>query len=450
MRFITLLLITTLTTLLTPFSTALATKPASPTVAAPVNEKEEARKLPREDIKRFITSIAIIDRYYVKNVEMNTLFDYAIEGMVQKLDPHSTYLTPEDMKDLDMAITGEYVGIGVEITQSQNMLKVVSPIDDTPASKAGLQPGDMIFKVDGQLVQDLTLREAVSKIKGKANTKVTLTILRSGEQKPLEVVITRQKIKLKSVRSRLIDDHYGYFRITFFQGPVTSQLKAAISKIKKEAHNQLWGVVLDLRNNPGGLLDASTDVSDLFLTASETKKYKGNIVYTKGRAPGSNLSIKAKPKNMLPNIPMVVIVNSGSASASEIVAGALQDYKRAVIVGTRTFGKGSVQTVIPLSDKYAIKLTTALYYTPAGQKIQARGIIPNITVPALTIDKLPEQWRLDESEYSNVLMHDSDAKKIKSEKEKRQKLIQNQLALAKKDYQLYESLLVLQGLRASR
>ncbi len=406
--------------------------------------------LPFEDIQQFVTAIAAIKHYYIKPVEDKTLFNNAIAGMVSELDPHSTFLSTDELKELHNSVSGEYTGIGIELTTDKGLLKVVSPIDETPAFKAGVKSGDLIVKINGKLVRDLTTLEAINRIKGKPGTTVSLTIVRKGNDKPKVIKITRKKIQFSSLKTKLLDNNYGYVRIIFFQGPLKQNLTKAIAKLKKQSKGKLKGFILDLRNNPGGLLDASADVADAFLNSKKlTKKYKDYIVYTKGRIPSSDNYLKATPGDMIPGVPMVVLINGGSASASEIVAGALQDYRRAIIMGTRSFGKGSVQTVIPISKTTAIKLTTALYYTPSGRVIQAQGIQPDVVIPQLNVSQkdLDKYIDIDEADYDNHL-DNGDAANFKKEEAKLKLKRQADIALAKKDYQLYEAIMMLRGMSA--
>ncbi len=427
---------------------SLTLAPISTFAQENVFEKKAQNQLPMKDIKRFVTAIAVIRHYYIKKVTDSTLFDNAISGMVSNLDPHSSFLNKEDLQDLKIATSGQFAGIGIEIIPDQGAIKVISPIDDTPAAKAGIKAGDLIIKINEDFVKNMTLREAVKKIRGKIGTKVKLTIIRKGKEKPLTFDITRNKIKLRTIKSRMLDKGYGYIRLGFFQGPVDKQLDNAIIKLKKKSGGKLNGLILDLRNNPGGLLNAGAQVADTFLTPQEVKKYKGLVVYTKGRVKTSQMEIKAKPQNLAKGTPMIVLINGGSASAAEIVAGALQDYNRAIIMGTRSFGKGSVQTVLPISADSAIKLTTALYYTPAGRSIQARGIEPDVIVPQLQIKEAENDNSdlIDEADLKQHLKngHKRDKKKIEQQI-KQQKA---ELKIAKEDYQLYEALKMLKGLHA--
>jgi len=407
--------------------------------------------LPRDDIKRFVTAIAAIQHYYIKDVPVNKLFNNSIRGMVSNLDPHSSYLDPDAMKELDTAVSGKFVGVGIELTTFKGALKVISPLEGTPASKAGIKPGDLIIKVDGKLIQNMTLTEAINHIKGKRGTKVDLTILRKNQDKPVVLSLTRDVIKVVSVKDKMLENGYGYIRITFFQGPVDKNLAKAIRKLKKQSGGKLKGLVLDLRNNPGGLLDVSGKVADTFLSKNDLKRYNGLLVYTKGRIKGSDIKLHGKANDMIGNAPLVVLINGGSASASEIVAGALQDYKRAIIMGTRSFGKGSVQTIIPIGPKSALKLTTALYYTPAGRVIQAKGIQPDVVVPELKVDEkdIAGLVDIDESDYLNHIDNDkASRKKEQARLDELRKQRKAELTLAKEDYQLYESLMMLKGMSA--
>jgi carboxyl-terminal processing protease len=312
-----------------------------------------------------------IEKNYVEPQDDQKLVQGAIKGMVQSLDPHSSYLTKEEHQDLLSETKGSFSGIGVEITVRDNVLTVVSPIEGSPAYKAGMQAGDKIIKIDGKIAADMTLPEAVKSIRGEKGTKVTLTIMREGVEKPLEFTVVRDVIPIRSVRSTVLTPKIGYVRISNFQSKTANDLSAELEKL--ETGGKMEGLILDLRNNPGGLLSQAIDVSDLFLDS-------GVIVSTKGRETSQDMKATAHKKQTNRNYPIVVLVNGGSASAAEIVAGALQDNKRALILGTKTFGKGSVQTIIPLSDGSGLRLTTARYYTPSGRSIQASGIEPDVEV----------------------------------------------------------------------
>ena len=319
---------------------------------------------------------------YVEEVKDSDIIEAAINGMLTSLDPHSSYMNEKSFKDMQVQTKGEFGGLGIEVTMENGLVKVVSPIDDTPAAKAGVMPGDYISFIDDEQVMGLTLSEAVDKMRGKVDTKVKLTILREGAVEPIELILVRANIKIRAGRGRAEGDEIAYLRLTQFNEQTTDQMREEFANIKKNLPH-LRGVVLDLRNNPGGLLDEAVSVSDAFLAG-------GEIVSTRERNPNNTKRYSAKAGDELvpTDMPMVVIVNSGSASASEIVAGALQDHKRAVVLGTKSFGKGSVQTVIPLPEHGAMRLTTARYYTPSGRSIQARGIEPDVLVEQAKIEPL--------------------------------------------------------------
>lgn len=406
--------------------------------------------IPRDQEQRFVNAIAIIKNYYISNPSDKTLFDNAIKGMVENLDPHSSYLDADDLKELETAVSGEFVGIGVELSTQDGVLKVVSPIEGSPAEKAGLKPGDLIIKIDDKIVQNMSLREAVNRIKGKKDTQVTLTILRKSFDKPIKLTINRNTIKLITLKKRMLDDHYGYIRLTFFQGPLDQDLVQAIKELQSKY--PLKGLILDLRNNPGGLLDVSAKVADTFLDIDKTQQFHNLIVYTKGRIPGSDMSLKVSGHDLTQGLPLVVLINNGSASASEIVAGALQDYHRAIIMGTVSFGKGSVQTVLPLDDG-AIKLTTALYHTPSGRIIQAKGIEPDVVAPALEVNEknLSGVVDLDEENYRNHLSNTEDSdQNVQNQLQLYQKQRNTEIALAKEDYQIYAAYMMLKGVSTTK
>jgi len=316
---------------------------------------------------------------YVDEVTDDTLIEGAINGMLTSLDPHSNYLNAKNFNDMKVQTRGEFGGLGIEVSMENGLIKVVSPIDDTPAARAGLKPGDLITHLDGNPVQGMTLPEAVEKMRGPENSEVTLRIRRSGKD-PFDVKLVRAKIKIQSVRSHLEGDSIGYIRITSFTEQTDVGLANAMKSLRQQAGNKLIGVILDLRNNPGGLLDQAVAVSDAFIE-------KGEIVSTRGRRTDDAQRYNAHSGDITGGLPMVVLINGGSASASEIVAGALQDHHRAILLGTRSFGKGSVQTIIPLPGHGAMRLTTARYYTPSGRSIQAKGIDPDIQVDAAKIDR---------------------------------------------------------------
>src|SRR5580692_7978 len=320
---------------------------------------------------------------YADDVSDDTLIEGAINGMLTSLDPHSNYLNSKNFDDMKVQTRGEFGGLGIEVSMENGVVKVVSPIDDTPAAHAGLKPGDLITHIDGQPVQGLTLPEAVEKMRGPINSDINLTIRREGRE-PFDVKLTRANIKIQSVRSHIESNNVAYIRVTSFNEQTDVGLNNAMKNLKQQSNNKLIGVVLDLRNNPGGLLDQAVAVSDAFLD-------KGEIVSTRGRRADDAQRYNARPGDIATGLPIAVLINGGSASASEIVAGALQDHHRAVLLCTKSFGKGSVQTIIPLAGHGAMRLTTARYYTPSGRSIQARGIDPDIVVEAAKIAKTPEK-----------------------------------------------------------
>ncbi len=320
---------------------------------------------------------------YVDDTSDNSLVESAINGMLTSLDPHSNYLNTKNFNDMKVQTRGEFGGLGIEVSMENGLVKVVSPIDDTPAARAGLKPGDLITHLDGEPVQGMSLPEAVEKMRGPVSSELKLTIRREGRD-PFDVKLTRATIKIQSVRSHIEGDNIGYIRVTTFNEQTDTGLNNAMKNLKQQAGNKLVGVVLDLRNNPGGLLDQAVSVSDAFLE-------KGEIVSTRGRRGEDAQRYNARAGDIAGGLPMVVLINGGSASASEIVAGALQDHHRAILLGTRSFGKGSVQTIIPLPGHGAMRLTTARYYTPSGRSIQAKGIDPDIVVDAAKIEKTAEK-----------------------------------------------------------
>jgi len=349
-----------------------------------------------QQLQKFSRVMETIRRNYVEKVTDESMIDGALAGMLTALDPHSTYMNKEMYKQMQVDTKGEFGGLGIEISAAQGGIKVVTPIEDTPAYKGGIKAGDLIIKINDQLARDMTLMEGVKMMRGKPGTSIDLTIFRVGEDKPLVFKIVRAVIKVKSVKNDLLAPGYAYLRITQFQERTDSLLKAAILKLKEQSNGHLNGAVLDLRNNPGGLLNQAVAVSDLFLD-------KGGIVSTKSRT-GSNLNFNAKPGDLLDGVPLVVLINNGSASASEIVAGALKDNHRGVLLGSKSFGKGSVQTVIPLNDGSAMKLTTALYYTPSGTSIQATGIDPDIHVRQIAVPAAAKKNAEEEEKSRTVIL----------------------------------------------
>jgi carboxyl-terminal processing protease len=401
--------------------------------------------LPLDEIRTFTEVFSKIKNDYVEEVDDEKLLEDAIRGMLAGLDPHSTYLDRESYKELQEGTTGEFGGLGIEVGMENGFVKVIAPIDDTPAKKAGIEAGDLIIKLDDTPVKGLSLNDAISRMRGKPGTDITLTIIRNGEEKPLVITITRAIIRVNSVRARTLEPGYGYLRISSFQANTGRDLRQELDRLSKENDYKLKGVVMDLRNNPGGVLNAAVEVSDLFLD-------KGLIVYTEGRIKNSDLKFNARPLNVVRDLPIVILVNEGSASASEIVAGALQDHDRAVIVGQQTFGKGSVQTILPMADEAAVKLTTARYFTPSGRSIQASGITPDIIIDKLTVERVEEDGNgiVKEADLSGHLentqpVEETDAEVVEDEKPQTEK---RRLSIT--DYELYEALNILKGMSLSR
>jgi carboxyl-terminal processing protease len=402
-------------------------------------EKDEVRAtLPVEELLTFSDVFGRIKNDYVVDVDDKELIENAIRGMLSGLDPHSAYLDAEEFTELQVGTTGQFGGLGIEVGMEDGFVKVIAPIDDTPAERAGVQAGDLIIRLDDTPVKGMTLNDAVKIMRGKPGSTIELTIVREGLDKPIKVSITRDIIKVKSVRARMLDPGYGYLRISQFQSKTADYMVDAIDDLIKENKGQLKGLILDLRNNPGGVLNGAVAVSDAFLT-------KGMIVYTEGRIADSRLRFNATPDDIIDGAPLVVLVNQGSASASEIVAGALQDHKRAIIVGAKTFGKGSVQTILPLSSDSALKLTTARYYTPSGRSIQAEGITPDIVLE--TIEVAQVETNIEPLKESDLTHHLKNGNGDKSGKDKEtDKDDSKGKSLVKDDYMLYEALNLLKGL----
>ena len=387
--------------------------------------------LPLEDLRTFTEVFNRIKTDYVEEVEDKKLLKDAVQGMLSRLDPHSTFLDQESYKEMRIGTEGEFGGLGIEVTMEDGFVKVVTPIDGTPAQKAGLKPGDLIIRLDDAAVKGMNLSDAVKVMRGKPGSRITLTVVREGANKPLEFTLARAIIKIQSVKKRMLEPGFGYIRVTTFQANSGKSMVRAISKLKRQNKGKLKGLVLDLRNNPGGVLPAAVSISDAFLT-------QGLIVYTEGRASDSRLRYSATPNDVIGGAPMVVLVNGGSASASEIVAGALQDHRRAIILGTKTFGKGSVQTILPMSRGTALKLTTARYYTPKGRSIQAKGIVPDIISEQAKITKTENGRRLREADLSGHLKNSDGSKKKGKKKDKSNG--------NSDDYQLTEAINLLKGI----
>ena len=400
--------------------------------------REKAGTLPLEQLRTFTDVFTRIKNNYVEDVSDEELLEHAIRGMLSGLDPHSAYLSPEQFNELRIGTSGQFGGLGIEVGMEDGFVKVVAPIDDTPAQKAGMKSGDLIIRLDEKPVKGLTLNEAVKLMRGKPGSSINLTVVREGEDKPLNIEIVRAIIKVNSVKNRMLEEGYGYVRISQFQTKTPQDLNKAINKLKDESDGDLKGLVLDLRNNPGGVLSAAVGVSDTFLE-------EGMIVYTDGREQDSKLRYTASKGDLLDGAPVVILVNGGSASASEIVAGAIQDHKRGVIMGTKTFGKGSVQTIQDLPSGGAVKLTTARYFTPKGRSIQAEGIEPDILTERLTLSRNENSnvSQISESSLSGHLSNpngeDDNQNTSESDGDEDQNLIED-------DYQLFEALNLLKGL----
>jgi carboxyl-terminal processing protease len=399
-------------------------------------DRASGQKVPLDDIRNFVEILERVKQEYVEPVDESALMQNAIRGMLSGLDPHSSYLDASEFKEMQINTSGRFGGLGIEVQMEDGFVKVVTPIDDTPAARAGLQPGDLIIKLDDTQVKGLSLTDAVNRMRGEPGSQIRLTILREKQDAPFVVTLTRDIINVQSVKRRLLEPGYGYVRITQFRNDAGKDLEDALSKLVAENKAPLRGLVLDLRNNPGGLLTAAVEVTDVFQDS-------GLVVYTQGRDKTSRQDFLAKPGDSLRGAPMVVLVNGGSASASEIVAGALQDNKRALVVGTRTFGKGSVQTVLPLPSGDAIKLTTARYYTPGGRSIQAEGIDPDIVLQPVKVSKVDAPaGLLRESDLSGRLAPEGKAAPMATPAAPEEK----DGGLVATDYQLYESLNLLKGM----
>ncbi|MBM85177.1 MAG: peptidase S41 [Rhodospirillaceae bacterium] len=371
---------------------------------------------------------------YVEEVADQKLIESAINGMLTSLDPHSNFLDAKSYRDMRVQTKGEFGGLGIEVTMENGLVKVVSPIDDTPAARAGLEPGDLITHLDGNAILGLTLGQAVERMRGPVDSKIVLTVRRNGV-KPFDVIIQRAIIKIRSVRHEAIGD-VGYIRITAFNEQTNSGLQNGLAALRKDIGDDLAGFIIDLRNNPGGLLDQAISVSDTFLE-------KGEIVSTRGRDPSTASRVHATPGDLAGHMPLVVLINGGSASASEIVAGALQDHRRAIIIGTQSFGKGSVQTIVPLSGDVAMRLTTARYYTPSGRSIQKTGISPDIAVPMARVEKIGGLHRR-ETDLRNALENGEEKNNSSSGTSSTRRPSAKEMA--EEDYQLARAVDLLRGL----
>ncbi|MBP1752278.1 MAG: peptidase [Geobacteraceae bacterium] len=391
-----------------------------------------------EAIELFTDVLAIVKKNYVEDVDTKKLIYGAINGMLSSLDPHSSFMPPDMYKELKIDTKGSFGGLGIEITIKDGFLTVISPIEDTPAFKAGIKAGDQILKIEDKFTKDMSIMDAVKHMRGQKGTKVNITIMREGFEKPRDFSLTRDIIQIKSVKYRTLDAGYGYVRLAQFQEKTDEDLVKALKALKAENGGKLRGLVLDLRNDPGGLLDQAVKVCDHFID-------EGLIVYTEGRDPESKMKFYARKGSKEPNYPIVALINSGSASASEIVAGALQDHNRAVIMGTQSFGKGSVQTIIPLSEESGLRLTTALYYTPKGRSIQATGITPDITVEAIELPatEKKEPLHIREKDLENHFEIETKGNKEEKKQEKKPSIKTDEQIQS--DYQVLRALDLLKG-----
>ena len=406
-------------------------------LAAGTASGDDREPLPVDQIKAFGEIFDLVKEQYIHAVDDRELLEDAIRGMVSGLDPHSAYLTADEHQELQEGTSGEFGGLGIEITAEDGLIRIITPLDDSPAHDAGLLPGDLVTRVDGESVRDLTATEAAKRIRGQPGTPVTLTILREGEEEgPLEFTIIRDIVEIASVKSELVEPGFARIRVSRFQTQTGARLLEAIRRVEEANGSPLAGAVLDLRNNPGGILSGAVSVADAFLD-------DGLIVYTEGRDPDSREEYYAKPSDFLSGVPIVALVNGGSASAAEIVAGALQDRRRAVIAGSRTFGKGSVQTIVSLDDGSALKLTTSRYYTPSGHSIQARGIIPDIELPPLRIEAADRGASILEGNLPGHLESDGRAGPDSASAASAE-------SLAVEDFALFQAINLLKGLALQR
>jgi len=406
--------------------------------------QQDSTQIPFEGLKTFSEVYGRIKQDYVEPVKDDKLLEDAIRGMLSGLDPHSAYLDKEAYDELKVGTTGQFGGLGIEVGMENGFVKVISPIDDTPAQKAGVKAGDLIIRLDDKPVKGLSLNDAVKIMRGEPGSPIVLTIVREGAEQPIKLKLVRDIIKVKSVKSRLLEPGYGYVRLSSFQAKTGESMIEAIEELKKPG--KLKGLVIDLRNNPGGVLNAAVTVSDAFID-------DGLIVYTDGRVEDAKMKFNASPGDLLEGSPIVVLINAGSASASEIVAGALQDHSRAIIMGEKTFGKGSVQTILPTSNGAAVKLTTARYFTPSGRSIQAEGIAPDVSISKVKLEAAAQSefGPLKESDLANHLENNNPGPKHEPMKDlpvtKEPKTKQEiEEALALQDYPLNEALNLLKGI----
>lgn len=416
------------------------TSPAPQTEPAAATDPQRDA-VPLDDIRVLVEVFHKIKKDYVEAVTDRELLEDAVRGMLAGLDPHSSYLDPEAYLSLQQGTTGEFGGLGIEVGMEEGFLKVIAPIDDTPAQRAGVQAGDVIIRLDDTPVKGMSLGDAVKKMRGKAGTEIHLSIVREGRDKPFDLTIVRDVIQIQSVKSRFLEPGFAYIRVSHFQSRTGDDLHKHIKDLKAEADGSLKGVILDLRNNPGGVLGSAVSVSDAFLN-------EGRIVYTEGRVRDAELEFNAKPPDLVDGAPLVVLVNEGSASASEIVAGALQDRQRAVVMGRRSFGKGSVQTILPMNNEAALKLTTARYFTPSGRSIQAEGIVPDIIIDKVELAEIAVSQSnvIKESDLSGHLENEDDEDGDGTAANAGNNKTPGRRQLATSDFELYEALNLLKGM----
>ena len=412
-------------------------------VIAKLDPKVETSKVLLDELRSFTDVFARIKNDYVVETDDKKLIESAIRGMLSGLDPHSSYLDVAEFKELQVGTSGEFGGLGIEVGVENGFVRVISPIDDTPAQRAGVHAGDIIIRLDDTPIKGMSLNDAVKLMRGKPGTDITLTVVREGSESPIKITLTRAVIKVRSVKSMMLDKGYGYIRISQFQAKTGSNVLAEAKALMAQAGGKLNGLVVDMRNNPGGVLSASVEVSDAFLNT-------GLIVYTEGRVPDSRLRFSATEGDIVNGAPIVVLVNGASASAAEIVAGALQDHRRAIIMGEKTFGKGSVQTILPSRFGTAVKLTTARYFTPNGRSIQAKGIDPDIVVENVKFSKKnkPEVDSIKEKDLSKHLMNKA---AVPADEEKPSVSKSDEVPkMLRDDYQLYQALGLLKGLHITK
>lgn len=415
---------------------ALACLVTAPAWAEPTETSQDSGLLPLEDLRTFTRVYDQIRNGYVEEISDSQLLEFAIRGMIAELDPHSAYLSKEAFADLQANTAGEFGGVGLEVSLDEGFVKVVTPIDDSPSAKAGILSGDVVIRLDDKPVKGMDLNKAVNMMRGPKGSGIKITVMREGVDQPIEFDLVRDIIKVQSIRTRLLDNDFFYIRISQFQLNTGTEMLQKL-RLQLEKNPETKGIILDLRNNPGGVLQSSVEVADAFLDG-------GLVVYTQGRLDNSNINYNAEAGDMVNGLPLVVLINDGSASASEIVAGALQDHKRAVIMGTRSFGKGSVQTVIPISNDRAVKLTTALYYTPGGRSIQAQGIEPDVLVERVKIADIQPGQHTTEADLSGHLNRKDGSNESDSKARRQTRITSAQLL--KDDNQLHEALNLLKGL----